>query len=424
MAMSFYHVRITTKAPNSTIEVELDVGAEELEPRFLEPYRHGRPIVIAGRTVTSSELERIQISETQYASDLVNKHVRARDERRNVVRPVDTRGRLDPMILAQDGVDVTKRYIKGPPGHDVEPQKQTAREIRPARDARHVFVVHGRNHAAREAMFAFLRSIGLDPLEWSEAVASTGKSLPYIGEILDAAFSRAHAVLVLFTPDDEARMAEQFLSANDPPHETQLTGQARPNVLFEAGMAMGRNPDRTILVELGNLRPFSDVGGRHVIRMDGSSQRRQELAQRLQAIGCPVNLEGTDWHTAGDFRAVMEVLSQVESAPIRTQQNNPPHLHVSEHARSLLVAAYQSGHASIIKVNHLHGSDIRSGDEDDSPREARSIAAREEGLNELMANGLVRRTKEMGDVESFALTTKGFEVADILSQQEATPDGL
>ena len=164
-----------------------------------------------------------------------------------------------------------------------------------------VFVVHGRNQKARDAMFVFLRSIGLHPLEWNEAVQATGKPMPYIGEILDAAFAQAGAVVVLMTPDDEARLREPFRSPSDPPHETELTGQARANVLFEAGMAMGRNADRTILVELGSLKPFSDVAGLHVKRMDNSSQRRQELAQRLESAGCPVNLDGVDWHTAGDF---------------------------------------------------------------------------------------------------------------------------
>jgi predicted nucleotide-binding protein len=62
-------------------------------------------------------------------------------------------------------------------------------------DGRTVFVVHGRNQAARKAMFAFLRAVGLNPLEWSEAIALTGSGSPYIGDILEAAFSRAQAVV-------------------------------------------------------------------------------------------------------------------------------------------------------------------------------------------------------------------------------------
>lgn len=166
---------------------------------------------------------------------------------------------------------------------------------------RAVFVVHGRNLRARDAMFTFLRTIGLQPIEWSEATEATGRTAPYIGEILDAAFSRAQAVVVLLTPDDEARLRVSLHGAGESAHETQLTPQARPNVLFEAGMAMGRNPNRTILVELGALRPFSDVAGRHAIKLDNTPQKRHDLASRLRIARCPVNLDGTDWFTAGDF---------------------------------------------------------------------------------------------------------------------------
>jgi predicted nucleotide-binding protein len=168
-------------------------------------------------------------------------------------------------------------------------------------DPRLVFVVHGRDEKIRKDMFTFLRSIGLKPLEWSQVVEATGKTIPYVGEILDTAFSKAQAVVVLMTPDDEACLRSLFRKPSDPDYEITPTPQARPNVLFEAGMAIGRSPERTILVEVGVLRPFSDVGGRLVIKLDNSTQKRQELAQRLGNAGCPVDLSGTDWHTTGDF---------------------------------------------------------------------------------------------------------------------------
>ena len=166
--------------------------------------------------------------------------------------------------------------------------------------ARKVFVVHGRNREARSAMFTFLRAIGLAPIEWSEAVRLTGEASPYIGHVLDAAFDAAQAIAVLLTPDDIAYLRPEYASGDDDPETAPLT-QARPNVLFEAGMAMGRDPKRTVLVELGKLRPFSDVVGRHAVRINGSAERRKELAQRLDTAGCDVNLAGEDWLSAGDF---------------------------------------------------------------------------------------------------------------------------
>jgi predicted nucleotide-binding protein len=168
--------------------------------------------------------------------------------------------------------------------------------------ARKVFVVHGRNAAARSALFSFLRSIDLRPIEWAEAIALTGDASPVIGQILDAALNEAQAIVVLFTPDDVAYLRQEYRNgAQDPDAAPQ--GQARPNVLFEAGMAMGRNPRRTVLVELGQLRSFSDIAGRYVLRLDNLPESRLALARRLEAAGCAVNLSGHDWISTGDFSA-------------------------------------------------------------------------------------------------------------------------
>lgn len=165
---------------------------------------------------------------------------------------------------------------------------------------RSVFVVHGRNEALRRSMFDFLRSIDLTPMEWTTAVELTGEGSPYIGQILDAAFSHASAIVVLMTPDEVAYLQPRYGHGDDDP-ETHPAPQARPNVLFEAGMALGRDAKRTVLVEVGIVRPFSDVAGRHAIRLTNSVASRQALARRLETAGCEVNVTGTDWHTSGDF---------------------------------------------------------------------------------------------------------------------------
>jgi predicted nucleotide-binding protein len=166
--------------------------------------------------------------------------------------------------------------------------------------ARKVFVVHGRNTSARDAMFAFLRAIDLAPIEWSDALAMTGEASPYIGKVLDTAFDAAQAVIVLLTPDDVAYLRSEYASGEGDT-ECNPTAQARPNVLFEAGMAMGRDAKRTVLVELGKLRPFSDVAGRHAVRMTNTPQSRNELVERLRTAGCTPKTVGADWLEQGDF---------------------------------------------------------------------------------------------------------------------------
>jgi predicted nucleotide-binding protein len=164
-----------------------------------------------------------------------------------------------------------------------------------------VFVVHGRNEQLRKALFAFLRSVGLNPIEWRQAIKLTGKPSPFVPEILDAAFREAVAVVVLLTPDDDAQLRKEFMKGSDPEYEKRLAGQPRPNVLFEAGLAFGRNPDATVLVQVGDVKPFSDIAGRHVVRLTNATETRQEFVTKLANAGCNVQTDGTDWHTEGDF---------------------------------------------------------------------------------------------------------------------------
>jgi len=203
---------------------------------------------------------------------------------------------------AQREIEMMKRQ------HALHVIQKEARLAKPeAKDKRKVWVVHGRNLKARDATFAFLRAIGLDPMEWGEALALTGKGTPYTGEVLDHAFAEAQAVVVLITGDDVARLGTRFAEPHDPPEETDPTPQARPNVLFEAGMAFGKYPERTVLVHLGKTRPFSDVVGRNVLYISNDIKKRQGLADRLRTAGSDVKVENrTDWHTAGDFDGANE----------------------------------------------------------------------------------------------------------------------
>jgi predicted nucleotide-binding protein len=150
-------------------------------------------------------------------------------------------------------------------------------------------------------MFAFLRSVGVKPIEWNSAIAMSKKAAPFIGQVLDAGFDNARAVVVLLTPDDLARLRPDLLSDSDAAFERRETGQARPNVLFEAGRAFSSHPDRTVMVQLGKVRPFSDIAGRHVVEMTDDADKRQELATKLENAGCDVDRSGTDWLKAGDF---------------------------------------------------------------------------------------------------------------------------
>ena len=201
--------------------------------------------------------------------------------------------------------------IASPPSSHSQKKKSTSKKTRSRRPngtrsaqprrGTSVFVVHGRDIDARRELFIFLRSLGLKPIEWNQAIRMTGQASPYVGTILDTAFREAAAVVVLLTPDDDVRLRKRYHKAREPDYEKNLTGQARPNVLFEAGMAFGRNPNSTVLVQLGDVKAFSDVGGRHVVHLSNDPTSRNELATKLANAGCNVDTAGTDWLNAGDL---------------------------------------------------------------------------------------------------------------------------
>jgi predicted nucleotide-binding protein len=166
-----------------------------------------------------------------------------------------------------------------------------------------VFVVYGRNKQIKEAMFIFLRAIGVYPLEWNEIKNFTGKASPYVGEILNTGFSKAQAIIVLFTPDDDAKLKDVFLLSDDGDDERNITAQPRQNVLLEAGMALGMKESRTIIIEFGKLRKISDLEGRHVIRFhEDNPQFRNDIIDHLQTAEVKFSTDGkSDWLTVGDF---------------------------------------------------------------------------------------------------------------------------
>lgn len=289
----YWHVRITAtptrgRGGRADEVVVVDKDRAWVDARILEPRRQNTPIAISGRQFDWSEIESVRISVSQVPSAKLVARIQAEDRASPVVM---IGGPSYEWRAAEAAADMTDDLIDSPVGVMSDASSKGAS----AADARKVMVVHGRDGEARLAMFTFLRALGLAPQEWGELVIATGSAAPYIGEVLDRAFEIAKAVVVLFTPDDEACLRPEFRKPDDPQHETEPMPQARPNVLFEAGMAVGIHPERTVLVELGRLRPFSDVYGRHVVRLNGTPEPLREIARRLKAAGCVVEDAGDDW---------------------------------------------------------------------------------------------------------------------------------
>jgi predicted nucleotide-binding protein len=217
----------------------------------------------------------------------------ASDEDWELIRSVERR------LPSPVAVSNSSATLATPPRVSRKGRKTIGRTKNPSGNK--VWIVYGRNDSIRKSLFEFLHSLGLQPIEWNSALAATRKGSPHIAEVLEAGFSKAIATVILFTPDDEAKLKDEFIKRNDLRFERKLTGQPRPNVLFEAGMAFGRHPEKTIIVQVGKIRPISDLSGRHITHLSDSFESRHQLIGKLRTAGCPVDDTGDDWHTAGNF---------------------------------------------------------------------------------------------------------------------------
>jgi predicted nucleotide-binding protein len=168
---------------------------------------------------------------------------------------------------------------------------------------RGIFVIFGRNTKARDAVFKFLQSLGLQPEDYRKAMRHVKGAPRHIIDIVKKGLSRNYAAVVLMTPDDEARTRREFRTEAT---EGILRGQARPNVLFEAGMAVATRPRRTVFVVMGKHRPiFSDLSGIQLVKLSNSQQKREEFRQWLINARCGINHSSTGWRRAGDFNAAL-----------------------------------------------------------------------------------------------------------------------
>lgn len=166
-----------------------------------------------------------------------------------------------------------------------------------------VFVVHGRDERLRDSMYELLGALGLKVLEWGHAIraARNRGANPYVNDAVTKILDQAQAIVVLLSPDDIVHLKPQFVEPSERAKEAKPRGQARPNVIFETGIAIGAHHKKTVIVQAGDVKPFTDIGGMHILRLTARSDSRNEFANRLKDLGCEINTDGEHWLRAGEF---------------------------------------------------------------------------------------------------------------------------
>jgi predicted nucleotide-binding protein len=182
-----------------------------------------------------------------------------------------------------DGIPPAVALLKGLIS-ELEEQREFAAPVatipaaKPKVPSRRVFVVHGHDDAAKEAVARFLTALDFKPIILHERPNAGRTVIEKFEEYSDVEFA-----VVLLTPDDLA-------SSKATPGETHE--RARQNVIFELGFFIGRlgRPKVCALVKGAVERP-SDYDGVVYVKMDSGNGWKMALAREMREAGLPVDAE-------------------------------------------------------------------------------------------------------------------------------------
>ncbi len=144
------------------------------------------------------------------------------------------------------------------------------------RSSRKVFIVHGRDDAAKLLLADFLRKLGLEPIILHEQ--------PNVGQTIIEKFedhSEVGYAVVLLTPDDRGGLREEV---------DRLSPRARQNVVLELGFFMGKlGRQRVCALVKGDVELPTDYDGILYIELDGSEGWKWNLLKELRGAGFAVD---------------------------------------------------------------------------------------------------------------------------------------
>lgn len=167
------------------------------------------------------------------------------------------------------------RYLE----HDPEPLPNAYEQqasIEP--NSRSVFVVHGRDNAAKETVARFLEKLGLRAIILHEQPNKGATLIEKFEANSDVGFA-----VVLLTPDDRGGVASE---------PSRMSPRARQNVVLELGYFIGKlGRQRVCALYMEGVEIPSDFQGVVYVPYDAGNTWRLQLATELKAAGIEADFD-------------------------------------------------------------------------------------------------------------------------------------
>lgn len=246
----YYHILIHHKQHHD--ESKINLTEEQLITRIINPYQQGIPIVLNGRTIELSTIQRIEIFETEDTLDAKIKEFDLEFEKdTSEFKVFDASSKWKAI---RTGTDVTDRFITGVPGFLKEaPHPKKNRAHNNTIESEKIFVVHGHDNSFKDETCVFLSEIGFEPIVLHR---QPDGGLTVIEKF--EKYSNVRYAVVLLSPDDYGFKAEEL---QKPASDRKGEFRARQNVIFELGFFIGSLGRQSVCCLFKGVELPSDISG-------------------------------------------------------------------------------------------------------------------------------------------------------------------
>lgn len=270
--MSYYHVYININEPSEKY-AELDkTDLSEIKEEIVIPYLRGERFEFNGHFLDGAKITDILIKESECTSEEFASTAstsRIRYSSFGIVTNPKYSKNITRRILNECKIQIQEATSKSEAPIVTQPKTPM--------DKSKVFIVHGHDNAAKQAVARFVEKIGLEAIILHEQ-ASSGKTI--IEKI--EANSNVGFAIVLYTPCDLGASKGE---------KDQLKPRARQNVIFEHGYLIGKIGRKNVsaLVK-GDVETPNDISGVVYIKMDEADSWKYAVGKEMKACGYDIDL--------------------------------------------------------------------------------------------------------------------------------------
>ena len=270
--MTYYHILIEAYGFIKPLYQLDKTDLSEIKEEIVIPFLKGEQFMFQGYFLDRSNVKRILIKESAYTSEeyVIREQMSCDPNITLIISPKEILG------SNQCTTDITSSILKECKSQlqeaTTKSEATTPNITKAPMDKSKVFIVHGHDNAAKEAVARFVEKIGLEAIILHEQASAGNTIIEKIEANSNVGFG-----IVLYTPCDLGASQEK---------KDELKPRARQNVVFEHGYLIGKIGRKNVCALVkGNIETPNDISGVVYIKMDESEAWKYQVAKEMKACG-------------------------------------------------------------------------------------------------------------------------------------------